>query len=125
MVYSNYALHRNPDVFGADIDDFRPERWAQVRPTTFEYLGFGAGPRICPGRFLFGYAVGDEVADQVLGKEMGWTMLAYMTARLAQEIESLSPADDRPWEEATAFSFHNRHGVHISATLDTASGSES
>jgi len=43
-------------------------------------------------------------------------MLAYATVRLAQEFTNLRPEDDRPWEEAKAFSFYNRHGVHLSAT---------
>ncbi|GAB7358491.1 hypothetical protein MBLNU230_g2555t1 [Neophaeotheca triangularis] len=96
VVYSNYALYRNEGVFGPDVDTFRPERWAQANPATFEYLGFGAGPRRCPG------------------KDVGWSMLAYSAVRLAQEITSLRPEDERPWQEATAFSFHNRHGVHLS-----------
>ncbi|USW48519.1 Putative cytochrome P450 [Septoria linicola] len=99
VVYSNYALYRNPAVFGAEIDAFRPDRWASIRPATFEYLNFGAGPRFCPG------------------KEMGWTMLAYVTVRLAQEVQTLTARDNRPWEEAKAFSFHNRHGVHVAATM--------
>ena len=101
IVYSNYALYRNPAVFGPDVDSFRPERWAEgVNPARYEFLNFGAGPRHCPG------------------KEMGWTMLAYLTVRLAQTVKELRPYDNRPWQEARAFSFHNKHGVHIAMTLE-------
>lgn len=133
VVYSNYVLHRNPAVFEADVEEFRPERWADIVPSRFEYvlslsfpfafppslsnsdavmslamkslenriadasryLPFGAGPRACPG------------------KEMGWTMVAYATVRLAQEIERIEAVDKKPWEEAVSFSFFNRHGVWV------------
>ncbi|KAI0865170.1 benzoate 4-monooxygenase cytochrome P450 [Xylaria cubensis] len=50
-----WVLHRNTDLFGHDVDVFRPERWiegpeeslAQMRRSLF---GFGAGPRMCIGK---------------------------------------------------------------------------
>lgn len=30
--YSPYAMHRRPDIYGADCQEFRPERWATLRP---------------------------------------------------------------------------------------------
>lgn len=78
VLYSNYALYRCIDVFGSDVDEFRPERWAhegagddlveadnkedkgavgsypnaRLKPGRFSYLGFGAGQRSCPGEKL-------------------------------------------------------------------------
>lgn len=95
VVYSIHALHRRTDVFGPDASEFRPERWETVNPSIFEYFPFGAGPRQCPGR------------------RMGWTMVAYATVKLAQAFKEIIPRDDRPWQEARAFSFFNRHGVHL------------
>lgn len=95
VVYSNYALHHNPEVFEEDVDEFRPERWMNITPSRFEYLSFGAGPRVCPG------------------EKIGWTMLSYAIVRLAQEFREIQPRDDRPWKEAEAFNFQNRNGVHI------------
>lgn len=94
VVYSHYALHRDCKVFGADVEAFRPERWADISPARYEYLNWGAGPRHCPGKI------------------MGSPMLAYFTARMVQEFEAPSPSRDEPWEEEIAFSFTNRHGVH-------------
>lgn len=51
IVYQVYSMHRRKDLWGADADDFKPERWESARPT-FEFLPFNAGPRICPGRYL-------------------------------------------------------------------------
>ncbi|KAI5369477.1 Putative cytochrome P450 [Septoria linicola] len=98
VAYSNYALHRDPNVFGADVDVFRPERWASIKPSKFEFLPFGVGQRRCPG------------------EKMGWSMVTYAVVRLAQEVERLQPpreGEDLLWEEAGSFAFFNRHGVHL------------
>lgn len=50
VLYSVYALHRRTDIYGADADEFRPERWGEMTPRAWEYLPFNGGPRICIGR---------------------------------------------------------------------------
>lgn len=40
--------HRDPEVF-ADPGEFRPSRWAHLRPSPYVYLPFGIGRRRCPG----------------------------------------------------------------------------
>ena len=47
-----YGLHRNPKYWGADANDFHPERFAPENEDTlvkYAYLPFGAGPRVCIG----------------------------------------------------------------------------
>jgi cytochrome P450 len=51
IAISFYTLHRDPDIFGPDAEDFRPERWTEARPT-WEFLPFGGGARHCPGQQL-------------------------------------------------------------------------
>ncbi len=52
------ALHRNPEVFGVDADDYNPDRWlreddpAKVRVMERINLTWGGGSRSCPGRHL-------------------------------------------------------------------------
>jgi cytochrome P450 len=48
LFLSIYNMHRDPDVF-AEPRRFDPSRWARIRPTTFEYNPFSAGPRMCIG----------------------------------------------------------------------------
>jgi cytochrome P450 len=50
--YSVHAMHRIPEFFGEDATVFRPERWAEIRPT-WAYMPFHAGPRTCIGRKCF------------------------------------------------------------------------
>ena len=49
IFYNVYSMHRRPDIYGADSESFRPERWEGLRPG-WGYLPFNGGPRICLGR---------------------------------------------------------------------------
>ncbi len=48
LLLSPLVEHRNAQVF-PDPQRFSPERWATVQPKPWEYLPFGAGPRMCLG----------------------------------------------------------------------------
>ena len=48
VVVSPYVTHRDPELYPEPLR-FRPERWAELEPTVYEYLPFGAGPRLCLG----------------------------------------------------------------------------
>lgn len=48
VVVSPYAMHHDPELY-PEPRRFRPERWETLKPTPFEYLPFGAGPRLCVG----------------------------------------------------------------------------
>nr|CAG4711117.1 unnamed protein product [Naegleria fowleri] len=45
-----YALHRHPDVWGQESEEFRPERFLENSYPPFSYLPFSAGPRVCLGK---------------------------------------------------------------------------
>lgn len=48
VIMSIYHTHRMPELY-PEPDAFRPERWEVLDPSTFEYMPFGGGPRMCPG----------------------------------------------------------------------------
>jgi cytochrome P450 len=53
--YSAFAMGRVEDIWGADCEEFRPERWVSedgaFRPESpFKYPVFHAGPRMCLGK---------------------------------------------------------------------------
>jgi len=50
-----WIVHRRPEVFGVDVDTFRPERWVEASPDKLRemkgtMLQFGAGARTCIGK---------------------------------------------------------------------------
>lgn len=48
--YSVWSMHRREDFYGKDALEYKPERWEKLR-TSWEYLPFNGGPRICIGKF--------------------------------------------------------------------------
>jgi len=47
--FSTYVMHRRPDIWGPDSDEFVPSRW-ESRKLGWEFLPFSGGPRVCLGR---------------------------------------------------------------------------
>ncbi|KAH8707621.1 pisatin demethylase [Phaeosphaeriaceae sp. PMI808] len=50
-----WVVHRRPEIFGLDVDVFRPERWIDASPAKLKemkgaMLQFGAGARTCIGK---------------------------------------------------------------------------
>lgn len=50
-----WVLHRRPEIFGEDVDTFRPERWLEASPAQQKEMKatmfqFGAGARTCIGK---------------------------------------------------------------------------
>ncbi len=67
------ALHRNPDIFGANADEYNPDRWllgddpATVRIMDKINLTWGGGSRSCPGRHLAELVL-NKVVPALLGE---------------------------------------------------------
>ncbi|TKA70924.1 hypothetical protein B0A49_06300, partial [Cryomyces minteri] len=75
--YSVHVMHRRKDLWGADADAFRPERWVGRRPG-WEYLPFNGGPRIC------------------IGQQFALTEASYVVVRLLQRFDAVEAAGPRP-----------------------------
>jgi cytochrome P450 len=56
VLYSSYIMGRSEPVWGADAEQFRPERWLAAEgghtANSFQFPAFNAGPRICLGKGL-------------------------------------------------------------------------
>jgi cytochrome P450 len=94
VVYWSYAMHRRTDLYGADADEYRPERWETLRPG-WEYLPFNGGPRIC------------------LGQQYALTEAGYVTVRLLQEFKELVCRDDGPWRENLTLTLCSLNGTKV------------
>jgi cytochrome P450 len=49
ILIPTYAMQHRKDLWGADVEEFRPERWETTHPG-WEFIPFGAGDRKCLGR---------------------------------------------------------------------------
>ncbi|KAL3442534.1 cytochrome P450 [Aspergillus insuetus] len=68
--YSAWGVHRNPKVYGADADVFRPERWMEVQDeekllamTRTQELVFGSGRYACLGKQVALIEVSKAIAE--------------------------------------------------------------
>ncbi len=48
VIWSQFITHRRSDVYDQP-SRFNPDRWLDINPSAYEYLPFGAGPRMCLG----------------------------------------------------------------------------
>lgn len=89
-------MHRRQDIYGADAEEFRPERWrdAGLRPR-WGYLPFNGGPRVC------------------LGQRYALTEAGYVLVRMAQRFARLESRDGGEWEESLALTLCSRNGVKV------------
>lgn len=51
ILYLTYILQRDPEYWGEDADEFKPERWETPQKNhNWTYIPFNGGPRICLGQ---------------------------------------------------------------------------
>lgn len=48
VIFSQFMTHHRADLY-PNPETFDPDRWLTITPTPYEYLPFGAGPRLCLG----------------------------------------------------------------------------
>ncbi|KAJ7905904.1 cytochrome P450 [Mycena leptocephala] len=76
--YSAFMMHRRPDLWGPDAEEFSPDRFLDERlkkyllNNPFQFLPFNAGPRIC------------------LGQQFAYNEMSFMLIRLLQSFSSFS-----------------------------------
>jgi cytochrome P450 len=66
VILSAFLTNRAPEIYD-EPTRFKPERWAHINPSSFEYLAFSAGPRTCPG-FAFGTSVVKVAVAAILSR---------------------------------------------------------
>lgn len=93
--YNIYSMHRRKDIYGEDADEYKPERWENLR-VGWGYLPFNGGPRIC------------------VGQQFALTEAGYTLVRLVQEFERVENRDPEPWLENLHLTLGSGNGVHTS-----------
>ncbi|KAL0935909.1 N-alkane-inducible cytochrome P450 [Colletotrichum truncatum] len=94
VTYSTFVMHRRPELFGSDAEEFIPERWETFRPG-WEYLPFNGGPRVCPGQ------------------KFALTESSYTIARLLHAYSAIDNLDPTEWREQLTLSLTLNNGVKV------------
>ncbi|KAK0641982.1 cytochrome P450 [Cercophora newfieldiana] len=56
VVMQPAIIHRNPTIWGADCDEFKPDRWDKLEgeaADAWAFMAFSQGPRVCIGKAMF------------------------------------------------------------------------
>jgi len=106
-------MHRRPEVYGDDAEDFNPDRWETLKLGAWDYLPFNGGPRIC------------------LGQQYALIEASYAMIRVLQkyqDIVGIDPATgkevpgwgedktDEMFKEKLALTMSCSDGVHVKLT---------
>jgi cytochrome P450 len=90
------ALHRWKDIYGADADQFWPERWESLKPAHWMCMPFGGGARICPGQ------------------QLALTEVAYTTVRILQRFGRIENRDEvLEFVESFKISTESKNGAKV------------
>ncbi|KAI0394071.1 cytochrome P450 [Xylariaceae sp. FL0594] len=95
VVLAYYSLHRDPSVFGDDVEVFRPERWDSIKPDQWQFLGFGGGNRAC------------------LGQHKAMMEAAFVLARFSQSFERLESRDTKDWQGELKLTCKSANGCKV------------
>ena len=99
---SSLLTHKRPDLWGADAEVFRPERWLEaalldkVASTPFMYSPFYGGPRVvraAPFLHLL-YCFSTSGSKQCIGQAFALNEAAYFIVRLLQRFRSFTFAPE-------------------------------
>ncbi|KAJ9635358.1 hypothetical protein H2199_008360 [Coniosporium tulheliwenetii] len=77
--FTPYILHRRRDLWGEDVEEFRPERW-EGRRIDWSFLPFSGGPRIC------------------LGQQYALTEAGYLIVRMLQRFDRIEGVGEH-WQK--------------------------
>ncbi|KAI0452108.1 cytochrome p450 benzoate 4-monooxygenase [Xylaria acuta] len=86
----SYTLHHSADIWGPDVEEFKPERWLHATPQQrSSFNPFSYGPRAC---------VGQNVAHMELALIIGTAFHRYDFRLYQQKLESLEGFSKKPAE---------------------------
>ncbi|KAI0011956.1 putative N-alkane-inducible cytochrome P450 [Xylariaceae sp. FL0662B] len=99
-----YAMQHREDIWGADVEEFRPERWETHR-AGWEFVPFGAGARKC------------------LGQQFGRQEVSYVIARFCQKYDRIENMEEGDGRIRLHHAIENRSGTGVQVRLHEAKAS--
>ncbi|OTB05680.1 hypothetical protein M426DRAFT_10430 [Hypoxylon sp. CI-4A] len=96
-----YAMQHRADIWGPDVEEFRPERWETHRPG-WEFIPFGAGARKC------------------LGQQFGRQEVGYVISRFCQKYDRIENVEEGDNRLRLHHAIENRSGTGVQVRLHEA-----
>ena len=120
VLIANHAMQHRPDLYGQDVDEFKPERWVERR-VGFEFVPFGAGPRKCIGRksYINSTFYPTESDVYLATEQFALTEAAYVIVRFLQRFDKIENTE-KPGPPFFHYIFSNRSGTGVQVRLHEA-----
>ena len=89
-----YEMHHRPDIWGPDVEEFKPERW-ENRKFGWEFVPFGGGLGQCIGRTFLAFITQDLPTGHNMltstpnTEQVGLTEVLYMVVRMLQTFDGV------------------------------------
>lgn len=94
-MFNIFALHRNADAFGSDVEVFRPERWERIRPG-WSFIPWSGGAHHCPAHQL----------------ALFW--ISYTIARMVSEYKDVVNMDtSEEYKEVLKLNMEHENGIKV------------
>ena len=118
-----YAMQHREDIWGPDVEEFRPDRWADRKPG-WEFVPFGGGPRQCLGRKFSSHSSFFPPAVLTWGvgtEQFGRTEVMYTTVRILQLFDRIENME-APGPIRLHHTIENRSGSGVQVRFHAAEG---
>lgn len=109
MVFSPFITHRLESIYESP-KRFDPDRWLTIKPSLYEYLPLGAGPRMCIGGPLAMEVVRTALPRLLAGRKMRVVPGANISAQIRSTM--LHPINGVP------MTLHNDDGQYEAVQLE-------
>ncbi|KAJ9133007.1 Cytochrome P450 [Pleurostoma richardsiae] len=96
-----FAMQYRTDLWGPDVEEFKPERW-EVKRAGWEFIPFGGGARKC------------------LGQQYALTAIGYAIARVCQEYDHIDNMEQGDGRIRMHHAIENRSGTGVQVRLHKA-----
>ncbi|KAL9073694.1 MAG: hypothetical protein Q9161_002732 [Pseudevernia consocians] len=100
ILIATYAMQHRADIWGEDVEEFKPERW-EGRKVGWEFIPFGGGPRSC------------------LGQQFSLTETSYVVVRFLQRFDRIENMEE-PGPIRLHHAIENRSGSGVQVRLHAA-----
>lgn len=117
ILIPTYSMQHSEDLWGADHDEFKPERW-KGRQHGWDFIPFGSGIRQCLGR---------EYYPRPYNRMLIWwpeqfarTEAMYVLVRLLQEFDTIENMESADTPMKFRHTIENRSGTGVQVRLHSA-----
>jgi cytochrome P450 len=122
ILIPTYAMQHRRDLWGPDVEEFKPERWEGKKQPGWEFIPFGAGDRKCLGRMSshLHHTFGSYWYTNLWSEQFAFTETGYVIVRFCQRFDRMENMEEGDGRIRLHHAIENRSGTGVQARLHEA-----